>query len=276
MSLLHIMRAVDITTSNNVLRISEGGVEGDAVITPGRYFFRENGGAQSIQAALKSALQGATASTNVYSVLCDYFSSLTSTDPNYRMTISRTSGSDDFALLFGHANTTIPVYETFGWYPGDTSETSTAKSSDVSTDAVWISSDHFSREHPSFDGMAYGETPSRGGKMLGGTRSAPWRRTRFDLAFQHESFLWRVKNYDNEMKTWEAFWSKARNGNALLIGRISPPSPDLDSPIDFFYDDYVWTLDHETRERWEPQQHEPLPLWRFSVGLREFGTFGDV
>ncbi|MCL5062514.1 MAG: flagellar hook-associated protein FlgL [Nitrospiraceae bacterium] len=84
---------ITIDSANNTIRITEGVTSADATIAAGTYT------ADTLARAVKTALEGATASTNTYTIAYD------STNKKFKI-ISNTGNTDTLALLWSHANTT--------------------------------------------------------------------------------------------------------------------------------------------------------------------------
>lgn len=131
-----LRRPIRIHAGNNVLRFKEATTEGDAVIAPGIYYLRPQADSGSILAALKTALEAATASTNTY--LLDVTLALESTGPIAQVDVQRATGSDAFELLWEHANTTLPP-GILGFSGVDVASTAGLIVSDRSPDALWAS-----------------------------------------------------------------------------------------------------------------------------------------
>jgi hypothetical protein len=102
-----------VTGTNDIFRVTEAAASGDATIAAGFY------NAATFPAALKTAIEAATGSTNTYAWTYNALTRL--------WTCTRSGGTDTFAILGAHANTTA---EALIGFTTDTALDAAAKTGD--------------------------------------------------------------------------------------------------------------------------------------------------
>ncbi len=111
--------SIAIDSSNNAINIKEGALSGTATVTPGTY------SATQLAAAIKTALEAATASANTYAVAYD---------PNARKFTITSNGANLDTLTLYWSNTASTARQLLGYNAADVNVA--PGSSDVSNNAV--------------------------------------------------------------------------------------------------------------------------------------------
>lgn len=128
-----MLAAVTITTATRDLQVIENATTYTATLAAGTYFLRGDGSSDDLAKALKTALDG-TAGSNTYTVAVSF-----NVDPASKsatVTVTRATGSDNFALLWADGSTTLDP-ALFGC-SANTATNSSAKASTLTPSCVWL------------------------------------------------------------------------------------------------------------------------------------------
>jgi hypothetical protein len=221
-----IRRAVVITSANNRIRFREGGSTTTYLVAVGTYYSLDDGSAEDLQLAVKTALE---ASTNTYAVAMvpnPRTTPTSTTDANCVGSISRTSGADNFQLLGASALTTFPLHA-LGIAAADTVLGSAAIECTLSASAWWVGNDVLAVDEPVEDGDVYGEDPTRGGVILPGAHSDGWVRHRWSVQYQRRDRTWVEAIAADPDRTWQAFWRRIRTGVVLRVERYDVDTSEI-------------------------------------------------
>jgi hypothetical protein len=205
--------AVVITTANRGIRFKEGATTATALIGTGTYYLRS--GAVNITDlgfAIKSALDAATVSANQYTVTVT--ASIDPASPGFLMTITRTSGSDNFQILWADALTTFDS-DLVGC-SANTLDDALPKTSTLSCAATWVSNDILREREPFGDRVAEIARRSNGG-VVGVSRSSHMVSWALGFAFIHEDRMLLRANATDENATLEAFVRRFGAGAAFEL-----------------------------------------------------------
>lgn len=143
-----LLGAIEIIASeNDGISITEtGSGTNTATIAAGTYYLRGDGASGDFCAALKTALEAASASTNTYGVTITTDGTTVSWDTNpanvsAKVRIARLTGSDTFKINWLHANTTFD--ETLlGFVAEKSSADANPELSTKSPSSVWVSNEY--------------------------------------------------------------------------------------------------------------------------------------
>jgi hypothetical protein len=170
--------AIVVTAANKGIRVKEGATTATTNLVEGTYYLRGDGAAGDFCAALKTALEAATASVNTYTVTVAR--SIAAGTAHTLITITRATGSDDFQILWADALTTLDIA-----LVGVTASTADNASPKVSTQACassWVSNDGYRRFKP-FARKTVSVRPTQTGRVSGVERSDRMQMWKCDLGF---------------------------------------------------------------------------------------------
>lgn len=206
--------AVVLTSTNNVIRFSEGAFPiGDATITPGTYYLRGDGTASDLCLAVKNAFEALNAgSANVYSVTV-----ARSIDPavaHTLVTITRTSGTDAFGAIWTSGNTTFDQ-ELLGFTVSDTISAN-PKTSTQAAAACWGSND-VAREIEPVSERIVAVPRAASGRVQGVTRSARMQSWRLGLSFVDERRMLVENALSGTQDTLEGFMERFGAGASMEL-----------------------------------------------------------
>lgn len=204
--------AIVLTTSNNVLRFTEGASTGNATIATGTYYLRGDGAAGDLLPALVTALQNANASANTYTVTVSR-----SIDPavaHTTITITRATGTDNFGVLWADVATTFDE-ALLGFSANDTVN-ATAKTSTKACAACWGSND-VAREIEPYSERVVAVPRAVSGRVQGVTRSARMQSWRLGLSFVDERRMLVENALAGTQDTLEGFMERFGAGASLEL-----------------------------------------------------------
>jgi hypothetical protein len=203
--------AVVITAANNKIRFKEGaGAVTNAVIGTGTYYLRPGVlSASDLGLAIQSALGSAGPSANNYSV--SVTPSIDPANPGMTLTVTRTSGSDDFSIV-------VDGNETFDMdligITTTTAHDASPKTSTLSCAAAWVGNDILREREPFGERIADVSRRVNGG-VVGVSRSAHMVSWALGLAFVEERRMLLRANASDEGATLEAFVRRFGAGAAF-------------------------------------------------------------
>lgn len=272
-----VSRAVEITTANRGLRITEGALpSATATVAVGTYWIRGDGSAGCLLQAVKVALEAATGSTNTYSVGM-LLHPLNATVPAFAR-IARATGSDTFRLDFDNVATTFPV-EALGYRRVATALDANAKDADRPANGVWIADDLLSIDDEDEEGDVFGERPASSGAYYGGSLSEPWAMHRWRVERCSRARTWQAGATYGDA-TWQAMHRRIRTGAVVELKRVEITGLGVRSLDEYDAESYFrvggagaqWVADQQTRERvGPPQRNAPgVPLYGWSMTWRRW------
>jgi hypothetical protein len=177
-----LLGAIVITSANRGIRINEGGTLATALLATGTYYLRGDGAAGDFLPALVTALEAATASVNTYSATVTR--SIDTATAHTLVTITRTSGGNDWQILWADALTTFD--ETLLGFTANTALGATPKVSTQACAAGWVSNDILRELEPFGDRVAEVTRRSNGG-TIGVSMSSHMTSWALGFAFVNEA-----------------------------------------------------------------------------------------
>lgn len=208
-----MLGAVVIQTGvNDVLRFTEGASTNNATIAAGTYYLRGDGAAGDFCPALVTALQGAGASANTYSVTLTR-----SIDPGTAHTavvITRLTGADNFGVLWADNATTFDQ-ALLGFTINDTVNAA-VKISNQACAAAWIGND-IAREIEPVSERVVAVPRAASGRVQGVSRSARMQSWRLGLAFIDERRMLTENALQGAQDTLEGFMERFGAGASLEL-----------------------------------------------------------
>lgn len=207
-----MLGAIVLTPSNNVLRFTEGASTNNATIAAGTYYLRGDGAAGDLLPALKTALEGAGASANTYTITV-----ARSIDPaaaHTTITITRATGADNFGVLW--ANTATTFDEALLGFSVDDTVNANAKTSTKACAAGWVSND-IAREIEPVSERVVAVPRAASGRVQGVSRSARMQSWRLGLAFVDERRMLVENALAGAQDTLEGFLERFGAGASLEL-----------------------------------------------------------
>jgi hypothetical protein len=212
---LALGRPIVITSSNRRLRLTEGASTFSADLAAGTYWLKGDGASDDLCKALKDALDNASAGGNAYSV------TLTLSPvslPSAVVTVTRTTGSATFALLWADGSTTLPAI-VFGFASANTANNSNAKAGALSPSSLWYSGEAVSEDEPGASAETFVDRALSGFVSAGRVSEhfAEWRlRPRLVPLVR----LRRAQaiTAGHEWAAYESFWRMTNSGARLAVG----------------------------------------------------------
>lgn len=258
-----MLGAIVLTNANNVIRFTEGANTGNATILAGTYYLRGDGATGDLLPALVTALQGANAlSANTYSATVAW--SIDPTQPGAKITITRTSGADNFGALWADINTTFDE-RLLGFTVNDTVN-ATAKTSTQSCAAAWVCND-VAREIEPYSERVVAVPRAVSGRVQGVTRSARMQSWRLGLAFVAEARTFVERALAGAQDTLEGFLERFGAGASF---ELHQPQISTGTTLAALSSSTLVDVVHfseETLSRFEPTRLGPgVPL--YSIDLR--------
>jgi len=262
-----MLGAVVLTSSNNVLRFTEGALAtANATIAPNTYYLRGDGAAGDLCLAVKNAMEAANAgSANTYTVTVAW-----SIDPaiaGARITITRATGADNFGVLWADAATTFD--ETLLGFSANDAVNATAKTSTKSCAATWVCND-VAREIEPFSERVVAVPRAVSGRVQGVTRSARMQSWRLGLAFVDERRTFVEHALAGPQDTLEGFLERFGAGASLELHEAQVSSGTTLAALSSSTLVDVVHFSEETLTTYEPTRLGPgVPL--YSLDLRLHG-----
>jgi hypothetical protein len=272
-----LLRAVTLTGSS-VLRVTENAVTSDlTVIDPAtgvalasskQFYLRGDGANDDLARVLELTLES-HAQANTYAVSVSF--SVDATGRSATVTVTRSTGANNFAILWSHANTTLDG-ELFG-FAGDTANNGSDKTSTISPSACWVAPDtyEFLEEESEFDATV---TRARSGKVRGVKRGGAYACRRLSHKFVDISRVWHfANNGDDPTASFSMFLESTADGTRFEVWtpEISSGSTLASLVSDNPEDQGTWQWDESTVRAFRPIRMEPgLSLYEFEVRMLEY------
>lgn len=210
-----LLGAIVITSANRGIRFKEGATTATANLATGTYYLRGDGAAGDLLAALKTALEAATASTNTYTITVAR--SIDTATAHTLVTITRATGADNFQILWADALTTFD--ETLLGFTANTADNASAKTSTQACAAAWVSNDILRELEPYGDRMADVSRRGNGG-VIGVSMSAHMTSWALGFAFVSEERMLLRRALAVDADTLEGFVERFGAGAAFEIHEV--------------------------------------------------------
>lgn len=202
--------AIVITTANRGVRVKEGATTATTNLATGTYYLRGDGAAGDFCAALKTALEAATASVNTYTVTVSRNIDVASAHTT--ITITRASGADTFQILWADALTTFD--ETLLGFTANTVDDGNPKTSTQACAACWVSTDILRELEPFGERIASVPRRANGG-VVGVSRSSHMTSWAIGFAFVAEARMLKRRALAVDGDTLEGFVERFGAGAAF-------------------------------------------------------------
>jgi hypothetical protein len=254
--------AIVLTSANNVIRITENATTASATIATGTYYLRGDGAAGDLLPALVTALQNATASANTYTATVAW--SIDPATPGAKITITRATGADNFAILWADIATTFD--EALSGFSANTALDALAKTSTKSCAATWVCND-VAREIEPYSERVVAVPRAVSGRVQGVTRSARMESWRLGLAFVDQRRVYVQKALAGPQDTLEGFMERFGAGASMELHEAQVSSGTTLAALSSSTLVDVVHFSEETLSRFEPTRLGPgVPL--YSIDLR--------
>lgn len=216
--------------------------------------------------ALKTAIETATASSNVYDVSVEH--SISTSTMHTRLSVTRTSGADNFSLNFADSLTTFDE-KLIGFY-GETSTVfpspGTVKASTQACAAAWVGND-VPREMEPVSERVVAVPRAASGRVQGVSRSARMQSWRMGLAFIDERRMLVDRGLTGPWDTLEGFIERFGAGAAFELHLADIASGTTLTPISITTRVGVMHFSEDTLSDFTPARLGPgVPL--YSIDLR--------
>lgn len=272
-----LLERVELTTSS-VLRVTEDSTASDlTVIDPATgsalaetkgFYLRGDGSDDDLLQVLVETIQSHTG-TNTYTGALTF--STDPASPSATVTIALASGSDDFQINWGHANTTVDP-ALFGFADADTANNTGDKSGTLSPSCVWVSPEvpEIIEEHPEYDASV---VRARSGRVRALRRGGPYHVIDLGFRFLDSRRVLRTANTSDTAATFASFLEQVGDGTSFELHTQSiATGTTLDALTIYTRRREYWRFDEDTSAAFRPERQEPgLSLYAFALRAEGFG-----
>lgn len=207
-----LLGAIVITSANRAIRFKEGANINNAQLELGTWYLRGDGTSTDFLTKLVTALQNANPSANAYTATVSR--NIDSSAAHTTITITRSSGSDNFQILWANSQTTFDGL--LLGFSASTADDALAKTSTQACAAGWVSNDIL-RELEPFSERAVSVPRKVNGAVVGVTRSSQMTSWALGFAFVHEDRMLKRRALAVTADTLEGFIERFGAGAAFEL-----------------------------------------------------------